>query len=128
MKLLANQIDEASLSRFGEEVVSLLKKRDFSTLANRFDYAFTFERPTATALEEDLQTSIAACQGSSKNQDPVTASIVVKYFRPNKSGLFAVVESLFDATKGCPVLAELIVSSDGKDRYVTPEEISSATA
>ena len=128
MKLLASQIDEAPLSRLGEEVVSLLKKRDFSTLADRFDYTFTFERPPAKAIEEDLQTNIAVCQGSSNNQNPVIASIVVKYFRPNKSGLFAVVECIFDAAKGCPILAELIVSSDGKDRYITLEEVSSVTA
>src|SRR5271167_675659 len=107
MKLLASQIDEVSLCRLGEEVVSLLKKRDFPSLADRFGYALAFERQPATAIEEELQTCIAASQGLPEQQDAEIASIVVKYFRPNDSGLFALVECIFDAAKGCPVLAEL---------------------
>jgi hypothetical protein len=128
MKLLASQIDEASLSRLGEEVVSLLKKRDFSSLADRFGYALAVERQPATAIEDDLRTSIAACEGLSDQQNAVMASVVVKYFNPNDSGLFALVECIFDAGKGCPVLAELIVSTDGKDKYASLEEVSSAAA
>ena len=125
MKLLASQIDEASLSRFGEEVVSLLKKRDFLSLADRFGYASAFETPPATAIEADLQRSIAERQALPAEQNAVVASIVVKYFQPNETGLLALVECVFDAAKGCPILAELIVTSDGKDQYVTLEEISS---
>jgi hypothetical protein len=108
----------------GEEVVSLLKKRDFPSLADRFGYALAFERQPATAIEEELETCIAACHGLSDQQSAVFASIVVKYFNSNESGLFALVECIFDAAKGCPILAELIVSSDGKDKYVTLEQIT----
>ena len=85
MKLLENQIDKAALSRVGEEAISLLEKRDFPSLASRFGYALSFERDPATAIEKDFQTCVAACQGLSDQQRAVTASVVVKYYRPNDS-------------------------------------------
>jgi hypothetical protein len=126
MKLLASQIDQASLAHLGEEVVSLLQQRDFLALADRFGYALAFGKPPATAIADDLQRSMAERQALPTEQNVVAPSIGVKYFQPNETGLFALVECVFDAAPGCPLLAELIVTSNGKDQYVTLEEVSSA--
>ena len=52
--------------------------------------------------------------------------MVVKYFKPNRANLFAVVECVFSTSEGCPILVELIVSSSGEDKHVTLEEVSLA--
>ena len=124
MKLLPSQIDETSLTHLGEEVVSLLKKRDFPTLADQFGYALAFEEHPAMAIENDLKASIDACRGMSAQQKAIKESIIVKYFNPNKSGLFALIECTFHISEDCPLLAELVVSSDGTDKYVTLEQLS----
>jgi hypothetical protein len=54
--------------------------------------------------------------------------MIVKYFKQNDSGLSVVVECVFVASEGCPILAELIVTSSGEDKYVSLEQISLATA
>jgi hypothetical protein len=59
MKLLSEQTDEASLLRFGQEAVSLLKNRDFQSLADQFDYALKFDRSPAAAIEGDFQSCLA---------------------------------------------------------------------
>ena len=54
--------------------------------------------------------------------------MVVKYFEPNSANLFALVECVFTTSEGCPILAELIVTSAGEDKQITLEEVSLATA
>lgn len=128
MKLLASQIDEASLSQLGEEAVSLLEKRDFRSLADRFGYALAFDKDPATAIEEDLQSCINEFQTLPDPQNPAPPSIVVKYFKQNDSALFALVECVFTTSKGCPILAELIVTSKGEVKYATLEQVSLTAA
>jgi hypothetical protein len=128
VKLLPTQTDEGSLLHLGKEVVSLLENRDFRSLADRFGYALSFGRNPATAIEEELHSYIAEYLASAEGPPPVFPSMIVKYFKQNASELFAVVECVFFASAGCPILAELIVTSSGRDKYVTLEEISLATA
>jgi hypothetical protein len=130
VKLLPTQTDEASLLRLGREVVSLLENRDFRSLADRFGYALAFERSPATAIEEELHSCIAEYRASAEGQPSVLPSMIVKYFKQNDPVLpflFAVVECVFAASEGCPILAELIVTSSGGDKYITLEQISLAT-
>lgn len=124
MKLLSNQTDEASLLRFGREAVSLLQKRDFQSLGDRFDYALKFDRSPAAAIEEEFQSCLAEFCALSDQPIADPPSMVVKYFKPNSSNLFAVVECVFTAAEGCPILAELIVTSSGEEKYVTLEQVS----
>jgi len=126
MKLSPNQMDETFLSHLGEEVALLLAKGDFQTIADRFGYALAFERSPATAIEEDLHACFSEFESLPTHRNPARGSIVVKYFNQNDPGLYAVVECVFFAAKGCPVLAELIVTSDGEDKYVSLEQISQA--
>ena len=126
MKLLSGQTDEASLLRCGQEAVSLLEKRDFQSLADRFDYALRFARSPAAAIQGDFQSCLAEFHASSGQPTAFPPSMVVKYFKPNSSNLFAVVECVFTAAEGCPILAELIVTSSGEDKHITLEEVSLA--
>ena len=126
MKLLLDQADEASLLRFGREAVSLLEKRDFELLANRFGYALAFGRSPVVAIESDFQSCLSEFRASSEPRSAVPPSMGVKYFKPNGANLFAVVECVFNTLEGCSILAELIVSSSGEDKHVTLEEVSLA--
>ena len=128
MKLLPDQADEASLLRLGREAVSLLEKRDFQTLADRFGYALTCGRSPVAAIEGDFQACLAEFRASSERPVAVPPSMVAKYFQPNRSNLFALVECVFTASEGCPILAELIVSSSGADSHIVLEEVSVARA
>lgn len=128
VKLLRNQTDEASLLHLGREVVSLLENRDFHSLGDRFGYAFSFERSPAAAIEEEMGFCIAEYRVLSEKKTPVLPSMIVKYFKQNSSNLFAVVECVFVASEGCPILAELIVTSSAEEKFVTLEEVSLATA
>jgi hypothetical protein len=128
MKLLPAQADEASLSGFGREAVSLLERRDFPALADRFGYALAFARSPAVAIEEDLESCAAGFRASPGQSEPVHSSVAVGYFRPNGANLFAVVKCVFTTSEGCPILAELIVTSSGGELYVTLEDISLAGA
>ena len=126
MKLLPGQINEASFLHFSQEAVSLLEKRDFQLLADRFGYALKCGRTPVAAIEGDFQSCLAEFCSSPEPPAAVPPSMVVKYFKPNSSGLFAVVECVFTATEGCPILAELIVTSSGEDKHIVLEEVSLA--
>ena len=126
MKLLPAQTDEASLLRFGREAVSLIEKRDFQSLADQFGYALAFGRSPVVAIEGDFQSCLAEFRASSEPRPLVSPSMVVKYFKPNSTNLFAVVECVFATSDGCPILTELIVTSKGDEQYVTLEEIGPA--
>lgn len=123
MKLLPTESDEESLLRLGREAVALLEKRDFRAMAERYGYALAFGQDPATAIEEELRASIEVHQTSAEKRTSVPHSTTVKYFSPNDSNLFALVECIFVA-EGCPVLVELIVTKSGGDLYVTLEQIS----
>ncbi len=127
MKLLPKQTNEASFLRFGTEVISLLEKRDFQSLADRFGYALAFGRNPAFAIEGDFQSCIAEFRALSEQRAPLPPSMAVKFFKPNSANLFAVVECVFTATDDCPILAELIVTSSGENKHITLEQVSLAT-
>ena len=127
MKALPTQTDEASLLHLGKEAVSLLTQGNFHSLADRFGYALAFGRNLATAIEEELQHCVAEFHASSEPRSLVLPSMSVRYFQQNNLNLFAVVECVFVASKGCPILAELIVTSSGEDKFVSLEQVSLAT-
>ncbi|EDY18010.1 hypothetical protein CfE428DRAFT_4440 [Chthoniobacter flavus Ellin428] len=128
MKLLPNQVDESCLLRLGEEAVSLLERGDFQTLADRFGYALAFGNDPAVVIEEELRSCIAEFRVLPERQFVVSPCIEVKYFQRNNAGLFAVIECVFMGAEGCPILAELIVTSSGEDKYVSLEQVSLASA
>ena len=104
--------------------MSLLEKRDFHSLADRFGYALAYGRRPAAAIEEELGSCIAKYHASVEEKPSFSPSTVVKYFSENDSGLWVVVECVFITSEGCPILAELIGTASGEDRYILLEEVS----
>lgn len=123
MKLLSTQTDEISLIAFGEEARSLLVSHDYTGLANRFGYALAYERPVPAALEADFMSAAASpiTVASGVYLPPV---VTVKYFSPNSTGLFAVVECPVPVADKAAVLMELIVTGNGEEKHITVEDIS----
>jgi hypothetical protein len=50
----------------------------------------------------------------------------VKYFEPNDTGLFALVECLAVADNGRRLLVELVVAGDGDVKHISLEDFSAA--
>lgn len=125
MKLLPSQTDEVSLAAFGEEARGLLVRRDYSVLANRFGYALARGRVLSTAVEADF---LSAAASPNKVDSGVHMPIAVKYFAPNDTGLFAIVECTVPVAEGAAVLLELIVSGKEEVKHITVEDISGDAA
>lgn len=120
MKLLPTQTDQATLSGFGEEAVALVIRHDFEALANRFGYALAWNREPAIALKADYERAISSPL-KSKTSDGV--SVVVKYFKPNDTGLFAVVECAIPLIDGGAVGMDLIVAGNGEEKSISVEDV-----
>ncbi len=120
MKLLPSQIDEVSLSAFGEEARALLIQRNYSGLADRFGYALAYNRTPSEAVEADF---LSAAASPYKVESGIHQPITVKYFKPNDTGLYAVVECTVLIADGAAVLLDLIVAGRGGEKHITLEDI-----
>jgi len=121
MKLLPGQTDEGVLASFGKETSAMLM-HDYVSLARQFGYALAYGREPAAAIEEDYQQAAA----TPFEATPDTFSTVkVKYFTPNSTGLFAVVECVVHVAEKSAVLLELIVTGHEEEKNITIEDISS---
>lgn len=127
MKLLPTQTDETSLSAIGEEARALLMRHDYSGLANQFGYALAYDRPPSAALEADF-LSAAALPITVGPSAYLPEAVRVKYFSPNDTGLFALVECPVPVAEGAAVLLELIVTGKSEEKHITVEDISDVTA
>lgn len=126
MKLSPSEASEEVLAQQGRELIALFKKGEFGSVAERFGYALAFDRDPAVAIRDELAFCVAEFQGCKLPETSSAESVVVKYFKPNESNLFAVVECEFEGPRGCPVLAELIVTANGEEWHVCLEQISIA--
>ena len=124
MKLSPSETSEQALYALGEQARALLMRRDYVALANQFGYALAYGREHAAAMQEDHQRAAA----SPNVIEPDGTPVVVKYLKPNSTGLYAVVECAVPVTKSSAVLLELIVSGNAEDRHITVEDISGASA
>lgn len=125
MQLSAQELDPASLAALGEEARRLLYVGDIDTLAARLGYALAFDRKPADAIREEL----ASCLSEVGNRHFVPMGWEqprVSYFKPNDTGLFALVECTVPTENGKAVLVEVIVAGDGTKARATVEQISSA--
>jgi len=116
MKLFANQLDKASLSKFGEEACRLLIARDFSGLAGRFGYALAGNYDESTAIEMELRRCLS-------DRDFLSAevqSVTVRNFKPGDM-FRSLIECVVVFDKSARVLVELIVA-ENMNLYL--EEIS----
>lgn len=99
----------------------MLMRHDYLGLANRFGYALAYGREPAAAIKTDFLGAAASPISIVSEAPP---SIVVKYFEPNSTGLFAVVECTVPVADGAAVLLELIVTGTGEEKHITVEDIS----
>ena len=121
MELLSWQCDVLGLSMLGKEASTLLMLHDFNGLASRFGYALANGRAPVVAIEADYRRALESPHKISQGQEP---SIAVKFFQPNNTGLFAVVESMMPVSHEAAVLLALIVTSSGEAKHITLEDIS----
>ena len=120
MKLLDNQLDKPSLSRFGEEACQLFIARDFSRLADRFGYALAYNQTPASAIEADFERCLSGRSSSIASIESVTA----RNFKPNDTGLVSVIECVLLFDKSVRVLIDLIVAKNGEAHYLYLEDIN----
>jgi hypothetical protein len=125
MKLLPKQTDESALASFGKEAATMLMQRDYVSLANRFGYALAYGRELAAAIEEDYERAAATSFEATPDSLP---SVKVKYFAPNVSDLFALVECVVPVAEKSAVLLELIVTGCEEEKHITVEDISGVAA
>jgi hypothetical protein len=125
MKLSADHFNDASLAAHGAEALVLIVRGDIPALAERFGYALAFGRDLASAIQSDLSSVLAELGAASVVLAPAQATQVA-YFKPNDTGLVAVVEARAQTNIGKPILVELVVSGSGTDMHLTLEQISAA--
>ena len=77
----------------GVEALHLLCSGNIAALADRFGYALAYDREPATAIKDDLRFCLEQL-GSSSLELPLDPASKVEYFKPNDTGLLAVVECL----------------------------------
>jgi len=123
MKLSPSQLYPESLAQLGREAVALVEARNFIALAERFGYALAYERNLAQAIENDFAQCLAKAEGASSN---TAQSIRVRYFKPNDTSLYAVVECVAPVGQEGAVLVELIVAGQD-EKHITLEQISYVT-
>jgi hypothetical protein len=125
MKITDDQATPKALEALGLQATQLLCSGDFSTLAKQFGYALAYDRDPASAIREELSTSLAEL-GASALGPPPSSLPSVSYFNPNDTGLLALVEQRIPTDNKHHILLELIVSTDGSDKYVVLEQVSAA--
>jgi hypothetical protein len=124
MKITDDQTATQPLADFGAHATRLLCSGDFDALAKQFGYFLAYERDPAAAIQEELTSSLAEIGATSLNYPP-TASPSVSYFKPNDTGLLALVEQYIPTNGNGHVLLELIVSSRNESKFIGLEQISS---
>ena len=125
MKLSSLQIEPEPLAALAVEASKLLAAGKFSELAERLGYAVALGRDQATAIQEDLRSSLAELEDTQLDHgaDPETR---VKYFKPNDNNLYAVAECVLATRGGHGVLIELVVFGSGNEFHATLEQVSAA--
>jgi hypothetical protein len=107
MKLLDNQLDKVSLSKFGEEACRLLIAKDFAGVTSRFGYALAGNFDESTAIEMELKRCLSDRDFLSAKVESVT----VKNFKPGEM-FRSLIECVVIFDKRARVLVELIVTAN----------------
>lgn len=115
-----------SLIALGNEASSLLCAGDIDRLADRFGYALAYGREKSAAISEDLRRCLAELGATEFVPRAEHASVSVKYFASNDTGLRALVECLVPNVGSGGLLLELVVTGNGDNGYLTLEDISVA--
>lgn len=123
MLLSEDRVDENSLAALGVEATRLLCAGEIDVLSAQLGYALAYDRNPADVIREDLTSSLTAA-GARRLVQPNVEVPKVSYFKPNDTGLFALVECFIPTDGGSPILLEIIVTYKGAKIYATLEQIS----
>lgn len=124
---LDGSIDTKTLTALGVEALHLLCNGNITALADRFGYALAYGRAPATVIGDDLRCCLVEL-GARSLEPPLDPAPKVEYFRPNDTGLLAVVTSLARTDNGTAVLLQLIVAGADAEKHVTLEGIDTVWA
>jgi hypothetical protein len=127
MQITDDQTAVQPLADFGSHAAQLLCSGDFVTLAKQFGYVLAYERDPATAIQDELTLSLAEVGATSLGLAS-NASPSVSYFKPNDTGLLALIEQYIPTNGNGHVLLELVVCSGGEGKHIGLEQISPAPA
>jgi hypothetical protein len=125
MQVSGSQLDEASLAAYGAEALQLLANGNISALAERFGYALAYDEDPASVIQRDLALSLASVGATSLALADAQAP-QVGYFRPNDTGLFALIEVRAPTNNGKAILVELVVKGNEAKKHLALEQISDA--
>jgi hypothetical protein len=125
MQLSAQELGADSLAKLGDEARRLLCAGEIDTLAARFGYALSYDRSPADAIREELAAALVEA-GATRLSAAGWQMPRVGYFKPNDTGLFALVECFLPTENGAPILVEVVVVSNGKETNATLEQVSAA--
>jgi len=123
MQTTAPSISETALSSLGHEAVQMLRVGDFWSLAARFGYTLACGRPPALAIREDLAECLQQLEAERLAPEH-GFSREVKYFRPNESGLLALIACVVPTNRSGNILLELIVTRERGEARIILEQIS----
>jgi hypothetical protein len=126
MKPTLSQLEDPELGRLGMDACRLLSSGQLRLLHEQFGYALALDRDPVVALEQDLAEVLAEVEASSFG-DPTEVMYKVSHFKPSSTGLISLVECLVSTNNGKQILVELVLTKNGSERYLTLEQISSAT-
>jgi hypothetical protein len=88
-------------------------------------YALSYDRSPADAIREELAAALVEA-GATRLSAAGWQMPRVGYFKPNDTGLFALVECFLPTENGAPILVEVVVASNGKETHATLEQVSAA--
>ena len=126
MQISASQTDEASLAAFGVDAIRLLCAGDIAAVVDRYGYAIALGREPSDAIRDDLASCLSEVRAASLLPAPEVTTASVKYFEPNDSGLFALVQAVAPAKNGAGILVELVVTTEEAHLHVSLEQLSVA--
>ncbi len=98
----------------------MLMWRDYAGLADQFGYALAHGRELAAAIEADFIAAAASPFNEVLEENP---SIVLTYFKPNSTGLFAAVDCTVAIGDAACVFLSLVITGKGEEKYVTLEDV-----
>jgi hypothetical protein len=126
MKPTLSRLDDSELGQLGVDASRLLCSGQLFALHEQFGYALAFDRDPKVALENDVAAVLAEL-GASSFGDANNITYRVSHFKPSENGLISLVECLVPTSNSKEVLVELVLSTNGAERYLTLEQVSSAT-
>jgi len=85
----------------------------------------SFDQDPASAIQRDLASSLTSV-GANGLAPPDAQAPRVGYFKPNDTGLYALIEGLAPTNNGKAVLVELVVIGNEEKKHLTLEQISDA--